>query len=969
MHKKRLATAIGTILMVAAAATAQAQDVGPPTSESADIKRLDAVTVTGSRIPRVDYLSASPVGTLTAEDIRATGAVTLGDVINALPQMSTTYSMGNSSRYIGTAGLNLLDLRGLGVDRTLVLVNGRRHIASAAGSSAVDINTIPAALVQRVEILTGGSSAIYGADAVSGVVNFILKKSVDGTVVNAQIGHSEEGNFNERSVNVVSGGTFAEDRGQFVFSAAFNNQDPLYLRDRAFSRDSQRYLTDPDDPTLTRTILARNASVYSYTDGGVFDLDGRSATTNDRYAFEPDGSLRPQRFDGITDTTRTGCSDCDNLDPNQYGQLQPSNSTGAVNANVGFDLNDNHRIFVESKWVQGRTKAFSTSGPSFGTYLIPRDNAYISDALGQFMDDNGLTRLRISRNNTDAGFRGEDTTRKTGRIVAGIQGVFGSDWSYEASANYGRTVETRTNLNNQLPDRFNASIDAVFDGNGNIVCRATRDGIAGPENPITGGDLLAGCVPTSIFGAGAVSPAAAAWFNTRTPSRTELTQQVFSANLSKSELFALPAGSVGVASGVEFRKETSQQTTDPLQQADLTFLNAIQNQRGQYSVREAFAEVNVPLLADLPFAKNVTLDLAGRVSDYTTVGTTVSWKAGLDWAFNDALRLRSTFSNAVRAPNISELYDPQSVNFFSISDPCSAANIGRGADPAVRQANCSALGVPVGWTPNDTSTRRGLSGGNPNLAEETSSTFTVGAVFTPTALPGFGITVDYWDIQIEDAISSVSGQQLADRCVDAAGGIDNEFCASITRDIAGATDDPYAISGLEVLPLNISKLRARGIDFGIDYAVENVFGGRLTTKLEGTYLKEYLSYPFQSFPDEVEDERNVLGTPTWKGTLTIGYARGAWDLSLRTRYVDSQILVSNEQYATNPDLQYPIKVSWMTFTDARVGYKATERLNLYLGVRNLFDREPPYNLYGTGFGSAQYDNVGRFFYTGVNYRF
>ncbi|MFL9584531.1 TonB-dependent receptor domain-containing protein [Stenotrophomonas sp. AB1(2024)] len=969
MHKRTLATAISTILMVAAAATAQAQDARQPTEESADIKRLDAVTVTGSRIPRVDYLSASPVGTLTAEDIRATGAVTLGDVINALPQMSTTYSMGNSTRFIGTAGLNLLDLRGLGVDRTLVLVNGRRHVASAAGSSAVDINTIPAALVERVEILTGGSSAIYGADAVSGVVNFILKKSFDGTVVNAQIGHAEEGNFNERSVNVVSGGTFADGRGQLVFSAAFNNQDPLYLRDRAFSRDSQRYLTDPNDPTQTRTILARNASVYSYTAGGVLDLDGRSATTHDRYVFDPDGSLRPQRFDGIVDTTRTGCSDCDNLDPNQYGQMQPSNSTGAVNANFGFDLNDNHRIFVESKWAQNKVKAFSTSGPSFGTYMIPRDNAYISDELGQFMDANGLTRLRISRNNTDAGFRGEDTTRRTGRIVAGIQGVFGSDWSYEASANYGRTVETRTNLNNQMPDRFNASIDAVFDDNGNIVCRAARDGTAGPEHPVTGEDLLAGCIPTSIFGEGAVSPGAAAWFNARTPSRTELTQKVFSANLAKSELFAMPAGSVGFASGVEFRKETSQQTTDPLQQADLTFLNAIQNQRGQYSVREAFAEISMPLLADLPFAQSVNLDLAGRISDYTTVGTTVSWKTGLDWTFNDSLRLRSTYSNAVRAPNISELYDPQSVNFFSISDPCSAANIGRGADPAVRQANCSALGVPMGWTPNDTSTRRGLSGGNPDLAEETSKTFTVGAVFTPAALPGFGITVDYWDIQIEDAISSVSGQQLADRCVDAVGGIDNEFCASMTRDIAGATDDPCAITSLEVLPLNISKLRARGIDFGIDYAFENVFGGRLTTKLEGTYLKEFLSYPFQSFPDEVVDERNVLGTPRWKGILTIGYARGAWDLSLRTRYVDSQILVTNEQYATNPDLQDPIKVSRMTFTDARVGYGATERLSLYLGVRNVFDREPPYNLYGTGVGSAQYDNVGRFFYTGMNYRF
>ncbi|MDI9239891.1 TonB-dependent receptor [Lysobacter sp. LF1] len=940
-------------------------------SQAREPTQLDTVTVTGSRIPRVDYLSASPVGTLTAEDIKATGAVSLGDVVNALPQMSTTFSMGNSTRFIGTAGLNLLDLRGLGTDRTLVLVNGRRHVGGSVGSSAVDINTIPAALVERVEILTGGSSAIYGADAVSGVVNFILKKSFEGTVLNAQIGQSEEGGFNERAFSVTSGADFADGRGQFVMSAGFNSQDPLYLRDRDFSRDSQRYLTDPNDPTNARTILTRGASVYTYTSGGVFDVDRNGKTVNDRYVFDPDGRFRPQRFDGLVDTVRSGCTDCDSLDPNQYGQMQPSNRTGSLNVNLGFDLNDNHRIFVESKLVQSKIKAFSTSGPSFGTYSISRDNAYISDELGEFMDENGLPNLRINRNNTDAGFRGEDITRKTGRIVAGISGIFGTDWSYEASANYGRTSESRANLNNLIPDRFNASIDAVFDAGGNIVCRSVRDGIAGPVDPVTGEDLLAGCVPTSIFGEGAVSPEAAAWFNTRTPSRTELTQKVFSATLAKTELFAMPAGSVGLASGIEFRKETSQQTTDPLQQADLTFLNAIQNQRGEYSVREAFAEINVPLLADMAFAQNVSLSLAGRVSDYTTVGSTFSWKAGLDWAANDSVRLRGTFSNAVRAPNIAELYDPQSVNFYTISDPCSAQNIRHGADPALRQANCSALGIPVGWTLEDTSTRRGLSGGNPQLSEETSKTFTMGAVLTPTFLPGFGITVDYWDIEIEDAISYITGQQIAEHCVDAVGGIGNEFCANISRDMAGETEHRYAITGLQIIPFNISKLKARGIDFGVDYVWDNVFDGRLTAKLEGTYLKEYLSYPFQSFPDEEVDGRGVLGssTPTWKGIFTLAYARGPWKASVRTRYVDSQILVTNEQYASNPDMQDPIKVKWKTFTDARVGFDATDRLNVYLGVRNVFDREPPYNLYGTGLGSAQYDNIGRFVYTGVNYRF
>lgn len=930
---------------------------------------LDAVTVTGSRIPRVDYLSAAPVATLTAEDIKASGAVSIGDVLNALPQMSTTFSLGNSSRFIGTAGLNLLDLRGMGTDRTLVLVNGRRHVASSAGTSAVDINTIPAALIERVEILTGGSSAIYGADAVTGVVNFILKRSFDGTQLNAQIGHSEEGNFNERAINVTSGGEFAEGRGQFVFSAGFTNQDPLYLRDRSFSRVSQRFLGDPNDPAGARRILVSDASVYTYTSGGVFDLDGKSSTINDRYVFDPDGSFRTQRFDGVTDTLGSGCSSCDHLDPNQYGQLQPSTSSGAINANFNFDLNDDHRLFVESKWVQNKVKAFSSSGPSFGSYTLRRDNAYVSDELGAFMDENGLDDIKINRNDTDAGFRGEDTTRKTGRIVAGINGVLGGDWDYEVAANYGRNVETRTNLNNRIVDRFFASIDAVRDSSGNIVCRSTRDGIAGPVHPETGADLLDGCVPTSIFGEGAISLEAAAWFNTRSASRTELQQKVFSATLTKAELFAVPAGPVGFASGVEFRKESSQQTTDALQKADLTFLNAIPDQKGDYSVREAFAELSVPLLADLPFVKSLTFDMAGRASDYTTVGHTFSWKSGLDWAINDSIRVRGTYSNAVRAPNISELFDPQSVNFFGISDPCSVREINRATDPAVRQANCSALGIPVGWNPNDTSSRRGSSGGNPDLQEETSKAFTLGAVFTPEFLPGFGITADYWSIEIENAISSLPGQTLAERCVDAKAGIDNEFCANIQRDIAGNTDNPYAITDINVIPLNISSLKARGVDFGVDYVRDDVLGGRLSLKLEGTYLKEFINHPFQSAPEEVVDDRGTLGVPKWKGVFSVGYQHGPWKGSLRTRYVDRQLLVTNEQYATDPNLQDPIRTPRMTFTDARLDYDFSKQLNLYLGVRNLFDRTPPYNLYGTGAGSAQYDNIGRFFYTGVSYRF
>lgn len=898
---------------------------------------------------------------LNAEDIRATGAVSIGDLINELPQLGSTFSLSNSSRFIGTVGLGLLDLRRLGAVRTLVLVNGRRHVGANAGTSSVDVNTIPVEWIDRVEVITGGASAVYGADAVSGVVNFILKKSFDGYSLRAQTGISDEGSFNRSFASLTAGQDFAEGRGSAGISLEASTQDRLRYQDRAFSRISYRSILNPNAPP--GRILAPNAGLFSFSEGGVFSVPGLG-----RFIFDPDGSFRPQNLGSFFDA-QGNCQDCDFLDLNRVADLQPGFDRVSFNTNVNFELSPEHSLFFEGKYA--RTESDFFGQPAFSSpapYRIARDNAYISPELATFMDGNDLSALSIARFDVDAGQRGEDVTRETTRAVLGLEGLLFGDWTYEISGNYGRTSEQRANLNNRINARFFASIDAVHDDDGNIVCRSVLD----PDslNTQTGQVVpefaRVGCVPTSLFGAGAVNPAAAAWFNTTSHSSTVLTQQVISASIGQGELFSMPAGPVGLAAGFEYRKEKSQQNTDALAAAGLTFLNAIPSRGGSYDVNEIFAEFSVPLLGDLPAIQNLTLDLAGRYSDYSTIGSTFTWRGGLDWTVYDDLRLRGTASNAIRAPNIAELFNPQSENFFAIQDPCSAPNVPNAPDPAVRRANCTALGIPEDFVSTAAATRRGLSGGNPDLNPEEAKTYTIGFVYTPGWAPDLGLSVDWWDIEITDAIGAISGQVAANRCVDAPSGISNEFCPLVRRD-----PGTFEIDFVTAISQNLQKLNAQGIDVEIAYRFD-LFGGELDARAISTFLSKRRTFAFQSDPENFTEARGVLGDPRRLLNLSLGYTYGPMSVSWQSRFIDDMLRVGNESFRSNPDQQHPIRTGSVTYNDFQFRYRFGARaqgLEAYLGIDNVFDKSPPYALFGDGEGSALFDNVGRYYYVGLNYNF
>ncbi|MGO1002165.1 TonB-dependent receptor domain-containing protein [Lysobacter sp. CA196] len=969
MNRKLLTTAVCTAL-VGVVAPAYAQQA--ETASNEDVTKIETVTVTGSRISNPNVVSPSPVSVLTAEDIKATGAINIGDLLTTMPQLATTFTMGNSGRFIGTAGVAMQDLRNLGTSRTLVLVNGRRMIGSSAGTTAVDTNLIPADWVERVEVITGGASAVYGADAVSGVVNFILKKKYEGAQAHVQLGDSQHGGFKERLFSLTAGTNFADDRGNVAVSIEHSQQDPLWFKDR-FGKEAYRTVRTPGGEF--DSLLLPNGGSYIVPSGGSFSVGANAFDRPNRYVFDPNGSVRKQRFTGLSDANGN-CVDCDRSDGNQQLLLQPDYKRTTFSSVASFDLSQDHRLYFEGMYSKVHSKSFFS--PAFGStgnpHRIARDNAYITPELAAIIGARPF--IDVTRNDVDAGLRGEDTDRQTARVVFGAEGsAFGSEsnWLYDVSVNYGRTHERRRNLNNRHMERFYAGLDAVKDASGKIVCRSQIDPNAtnrallrnqgyGEVSP----EVAANCIPFSIFGDGAISPAAANWFNVSTISKTRLTQFVAGGSLTNNSLFELKAGPVSFGTGVEYRRETSQAINDPLDIAGETFLNAIPSSGGSYDVQEIWAEVAVPLLADLPAIKSLTIGGAGRYSKYDTVGSTRAWRYNLDWAINDSLRLRGNMSAAVRAPGIDELFGGQSQNFGFVDDPCDSAEIPNAKDPGVRARNCAALGLPATFTDEFSATNEGLSGSNPDLDAETGRSWTAGFVFTPTFLEGFGFNADYWEIKIENAISAPTFQETADHCVDSPSGIDNIYCRNTQRSADGQ------ISFLTSTNQNISAIETDGVDIAVYYS-HDLWGGRMRWDLNATKVLSYNNFPFQEDPEDATDENKTLGFPEWKATLRAGYSRDNWDVNWSTRFASGGLRtpgVTNAGFKSNPRQINVYSAGSGVFHDMRGSYTIKDTgLQLYAGITNVFDSDPPVNLYGTGFGSALYDVIGRAYYVGFNYKF
>ncbi|WP_416611867.1 TonB-dependent receptor domain-containing protein [Sphingomonas sp. MJ1 (PH-R8)] len=1002
-----------------------------------------SIIVTGSRIASPNLQSVTPILSVTAEELRQTGQVSIGDTLNDLPALNSTFSQSNSTRFLGTAGLSLLDLRGLGTVRTLTLVNGRRHVGSdiLSNATSVDVNTIPSDLIDRVDTVTGGNSAIYGSDAIAGVVNFVLKNDYEGLGLRAQGGISEHGDAGAYSASLVAGKNFAEGRGNIAVNLEYARQNDFYASDRKSYRTVNSFLTVDTDPAgsingsdgIPDRILYRDVRSTAVSSGGLilFGPGGNNRCGTDplgvgytcSYFFQPDGSLVPQTGAraGLAPNGSFVGGNGETLREGKLVQLLPQLDRYAANLIGHFDVSDAFIPFIEAKYVRTNVVGTGTSGPAFyqgntidGFYERPRlDNPYLSASARATVTEqlllggtnpytrapltdaeraaiaDGSFRFAVRRNLMDLGNRTEESRRETYRFVGGFRGTFNDDWNYEVSANYGEFKERTRVLGNLNTQRFLLAADAVRDpATGNIVCGSQLDPTRAYDdfggNPDVLAADIAACQPLNPFGAGNISQAARDYMVSDTTSVGKITQFVGSAFLSgdSSQWFELPGGPVGFAVGAEYRRETASFRADPLVQAGYTFYNALTPYDfPDYEVKEAYGELRLPLLRDLPLVRDLTISASGRVSDYSrgSAGTVFAYSVGGEWSPVDDVRFRANYSRSVRAPNLTELYSSIGQNFApGFVDPCSARNIATGSEN--RAANCAAAGRPANYDYVYQSSLDFLSGGNPNLKEETSDSYTYGVVVQPTFARGLSLSVDYYNIKVNDVITSPSAQQIANACYDASD-LDNQFCGLIQR--AGPDGGPNGEIPFQILEgtlqatlLNYAALQVRGIDTEIAYRTRFGENNSVGAKFVWTHQLENSEFLDPTDPGRANRLLSELGYPKDAFNFDLDFTFDKFFVNYQARYLgkmtfgayeDTNSLQGrppqNEDYATV--VNYPDVV----YMDVRLGLNVTEESMFYFGVDNFTDRLPPLYATGTAEGSGIYNNRGRYFYAGVSARF
>lgn len=972
----------------------------PPPAETAT--QLDTIEVTGSRIRSLTADSPSPIQVLTSRDIERSGVTNIQELLLKIPAMGApALSRTNSNFLTSSAGVATIDLRGLGTDRTLVLVNGRRFVSGIPGSAGVDLNTIPTDFIDRVEIFTGGASAVYGSDAMAGVVNIILKRNAQGLTADFQKGESAKGDDKKEKFSLTGGLTSADGRGDVITHFGYSSQGIVRGMDRAGNEIDNIPLA-----FLTGDI----ADIFTFQTPFLssFAPQGRIFTTGGSRTFDANNNIIPVSTNGA-DTNGDGLGD----GPGATGFNRQAFRTLAVPTErylfaTSGELRfvDDHAAFFEGTYNQTQTRSalepfpmdsadgtgglypasgvgpaeFDVGGVTMANPLIPAGLL----ALMTDTDGDGFRDYSFSRRLAEVGNRGNTADRDTFRVLAGLKGEVLDLWNYEVFTAYGSTKESQVSSGQVNVLNFRNAMEAVPDVNDVDNDGDTTDAVCRDANA-----RAQGCVAANIFG-----------FNTLTPEMVRyitapgllatFTEQRMVGGTTSGNVVDLPAGPLGLAVGGEYRVEFSRSEFDPLQQAGLNAGNAIPRTEGQFNVTEYFAEVRVPILAGLPFVDSLTATAALRLGDYSTVGNVVSYTGGLDWAATKDIRARTTVSRSTRAPNIGELFSPPSQNFPTILDPCAGvtendtSTLGQRclADPGVLanvQANPDTLdGDGDGNTTEgiftlnqaDLQGTSGFDRGNPDVEEEVGDSFTLGLVWQPSnidILKDMSFEVDYFDIQIDDAIVSTPRQFLLDQCF---GGGDQSFCSFVTRRPADVgANSAGSISRVDTSVSNSGGLEASGYDMTVDWAGA-VGPGRLSTQLRYSHLIRGAVIPLPGADADPFD--GEVGSAKDKAALQVGFEAGRWSVRMlgthiAKSYLDDQFLAG---FDAAPE---SVSVPAETYFDVQAGFKWMAA-TFYVGVDNLFDAKPPRfdtnglitgGTTGTGTASGVYDAIGQRAYAGV----
>ena len=744
---------------------------GPPQAPAAmatdgdSADRIQEVVVTGSHIPQDAYSAPMPLTAIGQEDIADTGSENIAEAIVQLPSVNVGQGLSNTQSLVVGAGLSLASLRGLGTARTLVLVDGRRQVSGSPLSAAVDLNTIPAELVDRVEVVTGGTSAIYGADAIGGVINVILKKHFQGVSVRTHGGISSRGDAASRGGSLTAGKGFelGGRAGNATLSFVYDNAEGVRAGSRLYASNGLGLISNPDyqgpngapPAFLTRV----NTGVNTVSNAGDFTIGGQT------WVFTDDGrSIRPYDFGSLGDRSGESIGG-DSVNPEPPQLLLEPIQREVFGGTLRQSLSGSAELLLETRIAH--TSVQTQFQPTFdtGDVSLSIDNPFLPAAAVALMQANAADSVALHRIINEMGVRGTDNDRLMQQYVAGVDGTLPNQWFYDVSYSYGHTTERTLDTNDRNNALFTQSLAAVRDpATGQIVCRD-------PSN---------GCVPLDLVGIDQASAAAIDFSRVDSVFRRRASQQVADADLT-GELPGLAAGPLQFATGLEYRRENAASTPSAAEQAGELFLPRVAATAGGFDVREGYVELRLPLARNRTLAHGLALNGAFRLSDYDTSGVQTAWDGGFEYEPRDGFRLRAMYSRSVRAPNIGELYSPHSTTFFVGQDPC---DVSVNQVSSTRLNNCLALGIPAAFkAPTDEQTLAAVIGGNPSLQPEIGNTWTAGFVWESSLLGGMSLAADYWDIAISHAVSAVPPQTIANDCVDSAVGVaSNANCALVTRD-------------------------------------------------------------------------------------------------------------------------------------------------------------------------------------------
>ena len=911
------------------------------------------IVVTGSRIARPDIEASTPVQVLSSQAIDMQGSQNVADIIAELPAVGTPgLSRTNSNFLTSSNGVSTVNLRNMEDQRTLVLINGRRVVAGVGGTSIVDVNNIPTDLIESVQVLTGGASAVYGSEAVAGVVNFILKDDYEGLNFRAQTGASAEGDA-ERNMFSVTGGLNIGDRGNITGNVQYDRDFGLRSRNREISAND---------------IPARSG----------FPPQGRFPLDSD-WTFGPDNVLKP---------TFVTAQDGFNRNAERYIAVPLERTLVTVLGN--YQLTDRVKFFAEGSYSKmesnSRLEPLATDNSDAvlpdGTVLpgLSRDNPFIPAPILAEMDaiaaDTGEeVFLPMIKRMNGVFDRSNQNDRDFYRGVVGFSGDFGNDWHWDTYYNRSQTKEA-TASETALRDRYFFALDAIRDpATGQAVC---RDAAA----------RAAGCAPFNPFGFNSVSQEAADYITAGGIKDTydaTVDQEVIAANIT-GPVFDLPAGSVKIAAGVEYREEKSEEIYSLETQAGNTMGNALSNTFGKYDVKEAYVETVVPLLSDAPFARSWDVEAAYRFGDYSTVGSVDSWKLGTTWAPTDDVRFRAVYSVATRAPNIGELFAGPNQTFETVPDPCvdAVAQAGAVGDfcrsiPGIAQQLATTGGFE--YTLGDEQSMEGRNLSNPDVKEEEAKTWTVGVVLTPQALRNFTVSVDWFQIKINDAIKLVSRDFILSSCVNSLG--TDPLCSRITRENVGTPRPrtPGTVFSIDTLPLNAASIETSGVDVALGYALEFGSSQRLGVTLAYTYLDKLTLQQNATLPPE--NEKGQLDGPGRLGAgfehranLGLNYSWDRFSASWRMNYLSAIKDTLDENGPTVPPEVNDIGSTIYHDITARYELGADREYAVYAGVDNAFDKKPPVlgqnaqsEITGTETAADTFDPFGRMWYAGVEVSF